>query len=161
MVAREIDDVHPELPSMLEEELEEPIRLEMLGDGHDRGDPEPHRPAADVPVARVRERDHHTLPVRQALLDVLDPLEPERVRHPLVAPPEHVERVEPVPAVEGERLAGGRLHEWVVHRPAQHLRLVGGDGGTRPGRQPEEEASRPTRTPTGRSSSAGSGRASS
>ena len=38
VVAREIDDLHPELPPMLEEELEEPIRLEMLGDGHHRGD---------------------------------------------------------------------------------------------------------------------------
>jgi hypothetical protein len=141
VVAREIDDVDPEEASVLEEELEQLVRLQVLGDRHDRRHAEAHRPAAHIPVPRVRERDDDALPVCQSLLDMLGAFEPERLHHALVAPAEHVERVEPVPRVEAERLASGRLHQRVGHLPAQHLRLVRGHGSPCLGREAEEEPS--------------------
>ena len=161
VVARQIDDLDPEQTSVLDEELEQFVRLQVLGDRHDRGHPEPHRPAADVPVAGMRKRDHDALAVRQALLDVLDPLEAERLQHTLVAPAEHVERVEPVPPVEGESLTRGRLHQRVGHLTPQYLRLVRRNGRPSLGGEAEEEPVPPPDRRSARSSWEGSGRASS
>ena len=143
VLAREVDDVDPEPAPVLEEELEEPVGLQVLGHRHHGRHADPHRPAADVPVPRVRQRDHDPLPVCQTLLDVLDAFEPERVEHLLIAPAEDVERVEPVPPIEGERLAGGGLDQRVLGRAAEDLSLVRGDGRSGAGREAVEEQARP------------------
>ena len=137
VIAREVDDVHPELRPMLEEQLEQRLRLQVLRDGHDRRHASP---IARPPTSQFRcaEGDHDALPVGEPLLDLLDPLEPERGQDPLVVPAQHVERVEPVPRVGGERLAGRGPDERIVDGPPQDLRLVREDRRARPRRDMEE-----------------------
>ena len=111
---------------MAQEQVVEPGRPELLGDG---GDPVPVRAepvAGRVPVPHVRKGADHTLAGLEGAVDVLDVDHHETLVELLHRHRPDPERVEPEPRVELERLPRRVLDVFVGRVGAEHARLVGG-----------------------------------
>ena len=128
---------------------------ELLGHRQRRQADRLHPSTGGVPVPEMGQRadaalaglDRVVQPVLRVAVDPRDDV--------LVAQLRQVERIDQVPRVELERLAGRRAHERVVRRPSQHLRLVRGHGRRSAGQQTGTTAAQPNRERAGPSSPAG------
>ena len=138
----ERDHLDPVALPLPHEQLEQPFGPEVLGHRHHPQAPIGHRPRARVPVPEVRQHRDDPVPLFLEPQQVLVAVPREGVEHVGGVPLLDRERVEPIAGVAAERLARVRPHERIVHRPAEHARLVPRDRHAQSRCEPKDDRPR-------------------